>query len=424
MVSYPGEILRRFGRYEAVESIGRAGLTDLWRAWDPHLARFVVVAVLQDVDPADVRTRIPNLDAALEHWTGGKYRHASQVLDFEPGREGANPFIVLALAEESPAQRDLVAGPIESRSGVRLRHWDLVAAVGGMLMAGALAWGLWRAFPASVEPPVACPPATTVATADEQREAHAIPTVEERIAASSSTAAAQPLVTAEPTAIVVDRVVQRWLAAYCKDIEDRYEERGREQWRCSWQDVEISGAMQALDVAFTRIDRAVGKGREELEVRVREQIRLTCAADGCRRLAAPPEPGVEITARQAGVVTPTETVPAEVERRNHPPVVEILAAPQRVVPGERVVLESRVTDPDTSVGDEVQCEWSVDGKPLARLCWEFVWPVPTTTKYGNVIFTLKARDRHGASDSKSVSVFVGPSERAIGRLPAAPTRAP
>jgi hypothetical protein len=95
-----------------------------------------------------------------------------------------------------------------------------------------------------------------------------------------------------------------------------------------------------------------------------------------------------------------------------------------------VVIKARVTDPDSSLGDQVECEWSVDGKALARLCWEFVWPVPATTSYGNVIFTLDARDRQGASDRKYVSVFVGPGERASGRppgttpLPAFPTTRP
>jgi hypothetical protein len=505
MIGYPGEILRRFGRYEAVESIGRTGFTDLWRAWDPYLERFVIVAVLQNVDPADISARIPNRDEALEHWTGGKYCHASQVLDFEPGREEADPFIVLALAEHDQSQRGLVANSIGPRLGALPRHWDLLAAAGGMLLAGALAWMFLGVFPAATEPPVARPPAKTAVTAaDEKREAPAttIPTTEARSAQRPFTVNALPQAAAVPTVVGVGRLVERWLARYCAGIEARHEDRGRERWRCSWKDVKISGALPTLEVGFTRIDRAVGEGRGEVvEVPVREQFRLTCADDGCRQSAAPPGTGVEIAVKQAVAATPTDAHPADapqqlpkqavklgfspppgtvelraagtrqfrieaepnsglsyhwqldgksvgtedsytfgsdarqgggdhslvvsvltregselgsarwavkVERRNHPPLVEILAAPQRVAPGDRVVLKARVTDPDSSIGDQIECEWSVDGKALTRLCWEFVWRVPTTRNYGNVIFTLKARDDQGAFDSKSVSVFVGP----------------
>lgn len=419
MTDYPGQTLRRFGRYQAVESIGHAGLTQLWRAWDPYLERFVVVAVLHGEDPAHVRTRIPDLGNALHHWTGGKYGAASHVLDLELGGEETKPFVVLAIVEDDDSKRSLQpADSVRSRAGTLWRHWDLLAAAGGMLLAGVLAWMLQGVFPSSTEPPVARPPGTAVAAADGQRQAPAstTPTTKERVAPPPSTATALPAVAAAPTpmALPVGVLVERWLARHCKGVEDRYEERGREHWSCSWQDVQISGSLPALEVEFTRIDRAAGGGSgAALELLAREQFRLTCADDGCRRLHAVP---TSVKGIAAGAATPTKARPRTVtgESQNRAPIVEILAAPRRVVPGERVILKARVTDPDSSNGDQIECTWSVDGRAVARLCWELVWTVPTTQSYGNIVFKLEARDRQGATDSEFVSVSVGP-RRALGQ---------
>jgi hypothetical protein len=281
------------------------------------------------------------------------------------------------------------------------------------LLAGALAWVLrWR-FHAPTQPLVARPPATAVIAKDEPQElaGRTTPTADEQVATPPSTTIA-PQVAARPTPLGVDLLVQRWLARYCKGIEDGYEQQGRDQWRCSWQDVQISGSLPTVEVAFTRIDRTVGAGGgAAMELLARERFRLGCADDACRRLDSLPATKRKSPPRRTA--TPTEPLPhdaARADRQNHPPVVEILTAPQRVVPGERVGLTARVTDPDSSSGDEIECAWSVDGKAMARLCWEFVWTVPATKSYGNVIFTLNARDRQGASDSKSVSVFVGPGK--------------
>lgn len=426
MIDYPGEILRRFGRYQAVESIRRGGLTDLWRAWDPYLERFVVVVVLHGEDPSDVPRRMSNLGEALQRWTG-KVRDASQVLDFEPGSGEEKPFLVLAVAEDDELERKLLAGPVPSRSSALSRHWDLLVAAGGMLFAGVLAWMLRGVFRAPPERPVVRPPAAVAAT-EARREAArtASPPRTPRTAAPlaavaagpgtaapTSTATASPRAAAPPTALDMDLLVGRWLTGYCRGIEDRYEQRGREQWRCSWRDKQTSGSLPTVEVDFTRVERAVEPGRgAALELLTREHFRLTCADAACRRLVSVPGTGRRGAAKQAGRTRSTKNLPpaASPQPPNHPPVVEILAAPRRAVPGGRVILGSRVTDPDTSRGDEVECVWSVDGKPVARLCWELVWIVPKTKGYGSVTFTLTARDRRGASDSKSVSVFVGPRQ--------------
>lgn len=282
-----------------------------------------------------------------------------------------------------------------------------------MLLAGVLPWMLRAVFSAP-EPSLVHPPATAVSLADEQREAaeERTPTAGEHMAGPPPAATALPQVAGRPTALGARLLVERWLVRHCEGIEERYQQRGQEQWRCSWHDVHISGSLPTVEVEFTRIDRALEEGRgASLELMAREQIRLKCADETCRRLTSVPGTSREVVAMQSGVATPTEHVGSR-PHPNSPPTVEILVAPQRVSPGERVVLESRVTDPDSSRGDEVECTWSVDRRPVSRLCWQLVWNVPVAEKYGNVIFTLIARDRRGASGSKSVSVFVGPSERA------------
>lgn len=302
-----------------------------------------------------------------------------------------------------------------TRFGGLSRHWDLLAAIGIMLLAATLAWILRAMFAAPPEPRAARPPATAVSTAERQHAAagETTATPAERIGGLFSTPTGTPHVAAEPTAIGVELLVERWLARYCRRIENHYEEQGRERWRCSWRDVHISGSLPSVEVEFTRVDRAVEGGRGgAMELLAREHFYLICVDGECRERASVPRKRRTVAARQAGTAPPRKELPsgASPPPRNHPPVVEILAAPQRVVPGERVVLESRVTDPDSVRGDEVECAWSVDGRPVTRLCWQLVWTVPATKTYGNVIFTLRARDRQGASDSKSVSVFVGPGD--------------
>lgn len=109
MVSYPGEILARFGRYEAVENIGPVERGLLWRAWDPYLERYVVVASLPDVDAAELHRLLPELDHALRVWLGGEDPDA--ILDFAPGNRREPPFFVFPMPEvrESIAAREAEA---------------------------------------------------------------------------------------------------------------------------------------------------------------------------------------------------------------------------------------------------------------------------------------------------------------------------
>lgn len=104
MISFPGDVLARFGRYEAVEDRGRRGRAHLWRAWDPFVERFVIVAVLVDVSPAEAVKGFRQLDTVLPEWTDGYAVSVDAVLDLAPPDAGA-AFVVLR-----PAHSDAAAG--------------------------------------------------------------------------------------------------------------------------------------------------------------------------------------------------------------------------------------------------------------------------------------------------------------------------
>jgi hypothetical protein len=116
MISYPGDILCRFGRYEAVEDLGTSGRAHLWGAWDPYLDRFVVIVELGGIDPAQLLHGMRNVTAAIEHWTARKLGAGDLILDFSPGTDGTTAFVVVATTEEEDDSADsLTAGDIDGR---------------------------------------------------------------------------------------------------------------------------------------------------------------------------------------------------------------------------------------------------------------------------------------------------------------------
>jgi hypothetical protein len=109
MISHPGRILKRFGRYEAVEDLGAQERARCWRAWDPFLERFVRLAELPEVGQEELHRTLPRLDYALKVWLGGEDPEA--VLDFSPGRLDEPPFFVFraAAAEQPSTERSRAA---------------------------------------------------------------------------------------------------------------------------------------------------------------------------------------------------------------------------------------------------------------------------------------------------------------------------
>jgi hypothetical protein len=92
MISYPGDILARFGRYEAVEDLGPAARAHLWRAWDPYLERSVVIAALPDLEQNEMYRTLPDLGRVFKEWLD--VDEPSIVLDFGPGGGDEPPFLV------------------------------------------------------------------------------------------------------------------------------------------------------------------------------------------------------------------------------------------------------------------------------------------------------------------------------------------
>lgn len=112
MISYPGDIVARFGRYEAVDDLGSRGRAHLWRAWDPFVERFVVVAVLADVAAADVLRGWRHFEAALEEWTGSYATSIDEVLDFAPP-DAAPAFLVLRWVTAADSDAPTLPAPPE-----------------------------------------------------------------------------------------------------------------------------------------------------------------------------------------------------------------------------------------------------------------------------------------------------------------------
>jgi hypothetical protein len=106
MISYPGEILCRFGRYEAVEDLGRSGTAHLWGAWDPYLDRFVIVVELPGIDPVQLLNGMRVVEGALGRWTANKLGGDELVLDFSPGAHDSAAFVVVAMADEDDEPAD------------------------------------------------------------------------------------------------------------------------------------------------------------------------------------------------------------------------------------------------------------------------------------------------------------------------------
>jgi Protein kinase domain len=91
----PGDVVGR--RYRLVERLGRGGMGEVWRAYDPNLRRYVAVKVLWDPQPSDKMVKRFRREAALA--AGLKHRGITVVHDF--GELGGTMFIVMELLHGS-----------------------------------------------------------------------------------------------------------------------------------------------------------------------------------------------------------------------------------------------------------------------------------------------------------------------------------
>jgi hypothetical protein len=144
MISYPGDIQARFGRYEAVERLGALERGELWRAWDPFLERFVAVASLSGMDAAEIHDLAPRLEADLARWLGSWHRVGMRVFDFGPGGLEGNAFFVVDLPRDPSEPGTQSTGypmgeSVQTGPGPRGLWLGLVAA-GLALLAAAVLW--------------------------------------------------------------------------------------------------------------------------------------------------------------------------------------------------------------------------------------------------------------------------------------------
>jgi hypothetical protein len=144
MISYPGDIQARFGRYEGVERLGALERGELWRAWDPFLERFVAVAALSGMDAAEIHDLAPRLEAELARWLGGWHRAGMRVFDFGPGGPEDTAFFVVDLPRDPSEPGTFSAGHStreSAQTGSRPRGLWLGLLAGGLgLLAGTVFW--------------------------------------------------------------------------------------------------------------------------------------------------------------------------------------------------------------------------------------------------------------------------------------------
>ena len=93
MISYPGEILARFGRYEAVEDLGLRAEAHVWKSWDPYLERFVLIIVIPPGDQAELHRLGAEVGTLLDRYLGETPRR--RILDFAPPGAENLAFFVL-----------------------------------------------------------------------------------------------------------------------------------------------------------------------------------------------------------------------------------------------------------------------------------------------------------------------------------------
>jgi len=97
MISYPAQIVERFGRYEGVAHLASRPGVELWKAWDPYLERFVIVVTLPGLAQEELYRAGADMESLLEARLGRK-PSKRQILDFAPPSAEAAAFFVVEYA--------------------------------------------------------------------------------------------------------------------------------------------------------------------------------------------------------------------------------------------------------------------------------------------------------------------------------------
>src|SRR5256885_15414861 len=100
---------QRFAPYEIRAPLGRGGMGDVYRAWDPRLHREVALKVLHertDTDPERVRRFIAEARAA------SALNHPNILAVFDADVDRSTPYIVSELIEGQSLRDEIRRGPV------------------------------------------------------------------------------------------------------------------------------------------------------------------------------------------------------------------------------------------------------------------------------------------------------------------------
>lgn len=99
----------RLGSYEIGAPLGRGGVGEVYRAWDPRLEREVALKILREraeIDPARVWRFVAEARAA------SALNHPNILTVFDAAVDGATPYIVSELIEGDSLRGEVRRGPV------------------------------------------------------------------------------------------------------------------------------------------------------------------------------------------------------------------------------------------------------------------------------------------------------------------------
>ncbi len=397
MVSHPGEIVARFGRYEAIEKLDSSERVRRWRAWDPYIERMVTVLELVGVDPAEVFENSRELPEALSEWCGDIRIGRDDIIDFDPGRELGGAFAVVLpkssaagsadtdtprrRRQESPASREP-----ETRSAALTALYAAAIFLGGVI-AGAVGLGLMstpeRATVVSSADSGSLGQVGDASRQDRSNEdrSNGDRSNEDNIGELTSGAAATATATMPPaTATAVkDRPTEK--PAPDRSNADRpvvsFDPPTGATIVVTGRPVVSASQKGAGKVRFEwRLDGTIVGKEPSVDV-----SKLDIGRSGVLEGVALGEDGSSLA---SGSWT-LEPAPVAVPQ----PKVVVTAAPKRAGRGDVVVFSS------SGIATDLECEWIIGGQARSRVCESVTWEVPADQPAGPMVVALRVRSAGG-----------------------------
>jgi len=103
---------------ELQERLGRGGMAEAWKAYDPQLQRRVVVKIFHTdlLTDADFMTRFRNLPRVPEAKLIASLQHPNIVQIYEVGEHEGRPYFALEYVEGGSLDQHLAGGPLSART--------------------------------------------------------------------------------------------------------------------------------------------------------------------------------------------------------------------------------------------------------------------------------------------------------------------